>query len=70
MFNARYVWEKGFSGKGVRVAIFDTGISTTHPHFRNIVERTNWTDEDTLNDELGHGTFVAGVNRLLPPLTT
>ena len=24
-------------------------------------ERTNWTNEDTLNDSLGHGTFVAGV---------
>ena len=24
-------------------------------------ERTNWTNEDTLNDNLGHGTFVAGV---------
>lgn len=24
-------------------------------------ERTNWTNEDTLNDNVGHGTFVAGV---------
>ncbi len=23
--------------------------------------RSNWTDEDTLEDRLGHGTFVAGV---------
>jgi len=27
----------------------------------NLQERTNWTNEDTLNDNLGHGTFVAGV---------
>lgn len=27
----------------------------------NFQERTNWTNEDTLNDNLGHGTFVAGV---------
>lgn len=27
----------------------------------NFQERTNWTDENTLNDNLGHGTFVAGV---------
>ena len=32
-----------------------------HPHFKKIRERTNWTNEKTLNDELGHGTFVAGV---------
>jgi hypothetical protein len=43
------------------VAIFDTGLSKQHPHFRNVVERTNWTDENTLDDAIGHGTFVAGV---------
>ncbi|XP_057867464.2 subtilisin-like protease SBT6.1 isoform X2 [Cryptomeria japonica] len=43
------------------MAIFDTGIRADHPHFRNIKERTNWTNEDSLNDNLGHGTFVAGV---------
>lgn len=29
--------------------------------FEYFQERTNWTNEDTLNDNLGHGTFVAGV---------
>ena len=48
-------------GTGIRVAIFDTGLRADHPHFRNIKERTNWTDESTLEDGLGHGTFVAGV---------
>ncbi len=37
------------------------GLSKTHPHFRKIRERTNWTNEKTLDDGLGHGTFVAGV---------
>jgi membrane-bound transcription factor site-1 protease len=37
------------------------GLSKNHPHFRKIRERTNWTNEKTLDDELGHGTFVAGV---------
>ena len=41
--------------------IFDTGVKADHPHFRKIKERTNWTHERTLNDGLGHGTFVAGV---------
>ena len=59
--NANYVWSKGHSGRGVRVAIFDTGLAANHAHFRNIKERTNWTTEKTLNDGLGHGTFVAGV---------
>lgn len=51
----------GITGKGIKVAVFDTGLSKTHPHFKKIKERTNWTNEKTLDDGLGHGTFVAGV---------
>lgn len=61
MFGAERLWAKGFTGAKVRMAVFDTGVRADHPHFRNIKERTNWTNEDTLNDNLGHGTFVAGV---------
>lgn len=41
--------------------MFDTGLRETHPHIKHLDERTNWTFEPTLADELGHGTFVAGV---------
>ncbi|XP_043807636.1 subtilisin-like protease SBT6.1 isoform X2 [Manihot esculenta] len=61
LFGADVLWAKGYTGAKVRMAIFDTGIRSDHPHFRNIKERTNWTNENTLNDNLGHGTFVAGV---------
>ncbi|KAL9443560.1 hypothetical protein AB3S75_016846 [Citrus x aurantiifolia] len=61
LFGADALWGKGYTGATVKMAIFDTGIRENHPHFRNIKERTNWTNEDTLNDNLGHGTFVAGV---------
>ncbi|KAL5729233.1 site-1 protease [Ranunculus cassubicifolius] len=61
LFGAETLWAKGYTGGKVKMAIFDTGIRANHPHFRNIKERTNWTNEDTLNDNLGHGTFVAGV---------
>ncbi|KAL5572655.1 hypothetical protein UlMin_022252 [Ulmus minor] len=61
LFGAEALWKKGFTGSRVKMAIFDTGIRANHPHFGNIKERTNWTNEDTLNDNLGHGTFVAGV---------
>ncbi|XP_061374496.1 subtilisin-like protease SBT6.1 isoform X2 [Gastrolobium bilobum] len=61
MFGAEDLWRKGYTGAKVKMAIFDTGIRADHPHFRNIKERTNWTNEDRLNDNLGHGTFVAGV---------
>ncbi|KAF2572922.1 hypothetical protein F2Q70_00005799 [Brassica cretica] len=40
---------KGYTGANVKMAIFDTGIRADHPHIRNIKERTNWTNEDTLS---------------------
>lgn len=61
--NAEAIWKLGYSGQGVRVAIFDTGLSEDHPHFKRgrIKDRTNWTEEKSKNDGLGHGTFVAGI---------
>ena len=59
--NAKSLWALGFRGQGIHVAVFDTGIGENHPGFAFVEERTNWTDEDELNDNLGHGTFVAGV---------
>lgn len=59
--HADVLWKLGITGKGVRVAIFDTGLTQNHPHFRNVKERTNWTNEKSLDDGVSHGTFVAGV---------
>ncbi|XP_040564759.2 LOW QUALITY PROTEIN: membrane-bound transcription factor site-1 protease [Lepeophtheirus salmonis] len=61
ILQADVLWGMGITGAGVKVAIFDTGLSKTHPHFKKIRERTNWTNEKTLDDGLGHGSFVAGV---------
>lgn len=61
LFNTHYLWNKGYTGQGVKVAIFDTGLKKDHPHFKNIVERIDWTDENTPDDLLGHGTFVSGI---------
>uniref|UniRef100_A0A9J8BF92 Membrane-bound transcription factor site-1 protease n=1 Tax=Cyprinus carpio carpio TaxID=630221 RepID=A0A9J8BF92_CYPCA len=61
ILQADVLWQMGFTGSGVKVAVFDTGLSEKHPHFKNVKERTNWTNEKTLDDGLGHGTFVAGV---------
>ena len=61
ILQAETLWQQDITGAGIKVAIFDTGLSKSHPHFRKIRERTNWTNERTLDDGLGHGTFVAGV---------
>ena len=58
---ADVLWSMGHKGQGVKVAVFDTGLARSHPHFKRVRDRTNWTDEKSLDDGLGHGTFVAGV---------
>ncbi|XP_033149616.1 LOW QUALITY PROTEIN: membrane-bound transcription factor site-1 protease [Drosophila busckii] len=59
--HADILWNLGITGRGAKVAIFDTGLTQNHPHFRNVKERTNWTNEKSLDDAVSHGTFVAGV---------
>lgn len=61
MLKADRLWAMGITGKGIRVAVFDTGLAKNHPHFRRVKERTNWTNEKSLDDGVSHGTFVAGV---------
>ncbi|XP_014249873.1 membrane-bound transcription factor site-1 protease [Cimex lectularius] len=61
ILQADTLWGMGITGSGVKVAVFDTGLSKGHPHFKRVVERSDWTHEKSLEDGLGHGTFVAGV---------
>uniref|UniRef100_A0A182P1R8 Membrane-bound transcription factor site-1 protease n=1 Tax=Anopheles epiroticus TaxID=199890 RepID=A0A182P1R8_9DIPT len=61
LLKADVLWDMGITGQGVKVAVFDTGLAKSHPHFKRIKERTNWTNEKTLDDGVSHGTFVAGI---------
>uniref|UniRef100_A0A182W9D4 Membrane-bound transcription factor site-1 protease n=1 Tax=Anopheles minimus TaxID=112268 RepID=A0A182W9D4_9DIPT len=61
LLKADVLWGMGITGQGVKVAVFDTGLAKSHPHFKRIKERTNWTNEKTLDDGVSHGTFVAGI---------
>lgn len=61
LLKADALWRMGITGKGIKVAVFDTGLSKTHPHFKRVKERTNWTNEKLLDDGVSHGTFVAGL---------
>ena len=53
-------WKRGATGRGVRVAIFDTGLPPTHD-VANVEEVVNFTGEDSTEDKVGHSSFMAGV---------
>ena len=57
---------RSINGSGVKIAILDTGIDSTHPDFyfpngtSKITKATSFTGEST-NDGFGHGTHCASI---------
>lgn len=59
--------EKGLTGRGVKIAVIDSGVDVNHPDFDGVNFEQgyncaeNATDENDLSDIVGHGTTVTGV---------
>ncbi|MEU5088026.1 S8 family serine peptidase [Streptomyces sp. NPDC021356] len=52
-------WEAGLTGKGVTVAVLDTGVDTTHPDLAGRVTQTkSFIPGEEVADRNGHGTHV------------
>ncbi|WP_163509099.1 S8 family peptidase [Fodinicola acaciae] len=62
MIGAPQAWAAGYTGKGVKVAVLDTGIDTHHPDFAGKIGATaNFTPDASIEDGFGHGTHVASI---------
>lgn len=59
--------DKGLSGKGVKIAVIDSGVNADHPDFRSDTVLSGYNciagaaDPSDCSDNIGHGTMVAGI---------
>lgn len=62
MVGSTYAWNAGYKGKGIKIAILDTGVNSSHSDL-NVVYNYNFTSSQTTDasDGHGHGTHVAGL---------
>jgi len=63
--NADDVWDSGYDGTGVRIAVLDSGLDTAHPDIPAPVASKDYSSWPVLDDTIansvtGHGTHVAG----------
>ena len=58
---------EGLTGKGVRVAVIDSGVDANHPGFKGQVKQQLWYRHGTPLSEDDHGTHVADTIHMLAP---
>jgi hypothetical protein len=68
LIHVKEMWEKGFSGKGVKIGVLDTGADSTHPALTGKIKDFALFDkygtgnnQKTAYDTDTHGTHVSGI---------
>ncbi|MGW1978970.1 S8 family peptidase [Streptomyces sp. NPDC001889] len=56
------VWQSGYDGTGVTIAVLDSGVDDTHPDLATqVVGAANFTSSPDTKDRHGHGTHIASI---------
>ncbi|WP_214410736.1 S8 family serine peptidase [Sphaerisporangium fuscum] len=59
---ATEAWKQGMTGKGVTVAVLESGYDHDHPDLKGVVtQERNFSDDPDMRDRVGHGTHVASI---------
>jgi serine protease AprX len=62
LINTPAVWNMGYGGKGIKVAVIDTGIDKNHPALSGkVVSEVSTHSEEGVNTPGSHGTHCAGI---------
>ncbi|MFE3020750.1 S8 family serine peptidase [Streptomyces sp. NPDC059256] len=55
-------WQSGYDGKGVTIAVLDSGVDDTHPDLATqVIGAANFTSSPDTKDRHGHGTHIASI---------
>ena len=62
LVGADSLWSEGYTGKGVKVAVLDSGIWEDHSELKGrVIASKSFVKGEDANDFSGHGTHVAGI---------